>query len=595
MRQGTNKLYLYICLLCTVLFNSISSEASEFLKPDEAFQIKVDRLKNSSVQVQWDIAPGYKLYRKNIKFSSSLASLGEPILPPGERKYDENFGQEVETYHDHIAAIVPINTTTARFELIVKYQGCADEGLCYAPISKKFLIDSTSPESDQSLSKNDSAEVSEGEADPTAQVLESGNLVKIGSLFAFFGLLLSLTPCVLPMVPILSAIIVGDGASNKWRGFLLAGSYSLGMATIYTLLGIAAGLAGEGLAAAFQTPVVLMTFSLLMVVLSLTMFGVFELQLPNALQNRLLYISNKQTGGRVAGVFLMGAISALIIGPCVAAPLAGALVYISQTKDVVIGGWALFSMAVGMSIPLLLVGLSADAFLPRAGKWMTEVKHVFGLLLLASAIWIVNPLLDGWLLLAIWGAFCVLCAVFFHAMEDGKSQSSVIARFTKSVALLFLIVGVLELLGAASGGKDPLQPLGQLHLQRDQSQIAVNELEFHKINNMAQLNQVLSASAAPVMLDFYADWCISCKEMEKTTFRNEHVSNKLKNVVLMQVDVTKNSEEHRALLKRFNLYGPPGIVFFNRDGHEISSSRVIGYLDPQSFVAHLDKYLGQLL
>lgn len=398
------------------------------------------------------------------------------------------------------------------------------------------------------------------------------------------GLLLSFTPCVLPMVPILSSIIVGNGAPvSRVRGFGLAAAYSLGMALVYTALGVAAGLLGEGLAAALQNPWVLGAFSLLLVILSLSMFGLFELQMPNAVQSRLSESSGQLSGGKYAGVFVMGGLSALIVGPCVAAPLAGALVFISQTRDVVIGGLALFSLACGMSVPLLLVGLSAGSLLPKTGVWMEGMKRLFGVMLLGVALWIVAPVLSATVvMLIIGGALLVGAGYLFERLAPGASGWH---KLRQGVALLLAVLGVAQVAGALSGADNVLQPLAHLASSVDRAAAGTRAsgLEFRRIHSVAELEAVLRAEHRPAMLDFYADWCVACKEMEHLTFNHPAVRSRMGSALLLQADVTGNSADDKALLKRFGLFGPPGILFFDASGREQTNARVIGFMPPEKF------------
>jgi thiol:disulfide interchange protein DsbD len=380
------------------------------------------------------------------------------------------------------------------------------------------------------------------------------------------------------MVPILSSIIVGEGEVARSRGFILSLAYSLGMAIVYTVLGVAAGLVGEGLSAALQNGWVLGAFAALIVAMSLSMFGFYELQLPGAMQTRLASASGRQKSGKLAGVFAMGAISALIVGPCVAAPLAGALVYISQTRDVVIGGAALFAMAVGMSIPLLLVGLSAGSLLPRAGAWMDAVKRFFGVLMLAMALWLVSPVLPGAAQMLLWTALLLGYGAYLLRQKGHWAAMA--------FGVAFAVLGAVQLVGLASGARDPLAPLAQL----GGAGAKPAPLAFTRIKTVGQLDAALAQTGGKnAMLDFYADWCVSCKEMEKLTFIDPAVKARLANTVLLQVDVTANDADDKAMLKRFGLFGPPGIILFDRAGKEIADSRVIGYQDARKFLRSLDK------
>jgi thiol:disulfide interchange protein DsbD len=440
---------------------------------------------------------------------------------------------------------------------------------------------SAAPASNAAAASSASLTSPPSELSGIAALLQGGRLLAIVPAFILLGLGLAFTPCVLPMVPILSSIIVGEGRqTGRARGFVLSLSYSLGMAIVYTLLGVAAGLLGEGLAAALQNPWVLGAFALLIAAMALSMFGVYQLQVPAALQTRLADASGRQASGKLAGVFVMGAISALIVGPCVAAPLAGALVYISQTRDVLVGGTALFAMAVGMSVPLLLVGVSAGSLLPRAGMWMEAVKRFFGVLMLAMALWMAAPVLPGLLQMLLWAAL-LLGYGFYLLRTTGKPRHWAAMALGAGAAVL----GATQLVGLASGARDPLAPLARF-TGAAQSQA----LAFTRIKTVAQLDAALAAAnGKTAMLDFYADWCVSCKEMEKLTFVDPAVKARLANTLLLQVDVTANDADDRALLKRFGLFGPPGIILFDRTGRELADGRVIGYQDSQKFLASLGR------
>jgi thiol:disulfide interchange protein DsbD len=595
---------------------SVSGFAGEFLDPEQAFKVSAELTLNRSIAVNWQIAKGYKLYRERVKVNveSGDAKLKEPALPAGITVVDPSTNEKVVIYHDHLTIDVPIEKASAPFKVNVEYQGCAEDGLCYPPMNRVFKVDPAKPgvlvaEAAPAAGGSAGLQVSSSPAPATASAqastndkkggddlslakstLEGGSLWKISLAFLVFGLLLSFTPCVLPMVPILSSIIVGEGAVTRSKSFLMAVAYCLGMALVYTSLGVAAGLAGEGLAGALQKPWVLVTFGVLLVLLSLSMFDVYQLQIPASLQTRLNKTTGNLKGGRFAGVFFMGAISALIVGPCVAAPLAGTLVYISQTKDVLIGGLALFSMAMGMSVPLLLIGLSAGSLLPKAGAWMIGVKYVFGLLLIGVAIWMVSPVLPPKAIMAGWGGWAILCAVFAGLFKGPTEKVTIAGKFTKALGLLLFVIGVLELVGAASGGTDPLEPLSGLHSSSGTQASEGKKLEFKRIRSIDELDHELKASGGkPVMLDFYADWCTACKEMEKFTFSDPKVKAGLAGFTLLQVDVTGNTEDDTALMKRFGLFGPPGIIFFDKSGKEIPDNRVVGFVEAVPFMTHVER------
>ncbi|MBW8757123.1 MAG: protein-disulfide reductase DsbD [Burkholderiales bacterium] len=408
--------------------------------------------------------------------------------------------------------------------------------------------------------------------------LQRGGLLVMLPLAFLVGLLLSLTPCVLPMLPILSAIIVGQGGEvTRNRGLLLAATYSLGMALVYTLLGIAAALAGEGLAAYLQNPVVLVSFGVLLLILSLSMFGVYELQLPAFLRDRLSSVNSSLTGGQLGGVFMMGVLSALIVSPCVSGPLAGVLLFIARTHDVVLGGSALFAIATGMSVPLLLAGASAGALLPRAGAWMERVKQLFGLMLVGVAFWIMGPVLPQGVHAVVFGALLILSATTIGAFDSLTAAAGAAARLAKGLGLVLAVIGALVLYrqvvgGGTSGGAVVAAQAGP---------------HFERVSSVAELDQRLRTAGRPVMLDFYADWCVSCKEMESQTFVDPAVRARLDKAVLLRADVTANSPEDRALLKRFDLFGPPGIILFDAQGREVASARVVGFQDASDFAASL--------
>ena len=487
----------------------------DLLEPEKAFRISTRALDATTAEVSFTIAEGYYMYRDRFRFAldpGSKARLGAPQIPPGTRKKDEFFG-EVETYRKQVVIRLPVENADGPVHLTVTSQGCADVGVCYVPMESKATIQlaglSSSPAAAPPAS-GFTVQVSDFEV---ARLFQSGGPLLVLASFLGFGLLLAFTPCVLPMIPILSGIIAGEGRElGKLRAFLLSLAYVLGMAVAYAVAGVAAAWSGTLLAAALQNAWVLGAFALVFVGLAFSMFGFYELRLPGFLHHRLHATHGRLQGGRVASVAAMGALSAVIVSPCVAAPLAGALLYISQTRDVVLGGTALFAMAIGMGVPLLAIGVSEGALLPKSGPWMVRVKQVFGVLLLAVAVWIIWP--------------------------------------------------VLTPAGSNAG--------------------------FVRVASIAELDEKLKSPGRPVMLDFYADWCVSCKEMEVLTFSDARVKPKLDRMLLLQVDVTANTPEHKELLKRFRLFGPPGIIFFDADGRELKGLRVIGYQNAERFLKTLE-------
>jgi thiol:disulfide interchange protein DsbD len=475
--------------------------------------------------------------------------------------------------------------------LNASYQGCSDKGLCYPPIEKTLSILLTQTLSEIPLSAPTAASgvvesSPKNENTQIARLFKDGSFWLIISFFFGAGLLLSLTPCVFPMIPILSGIIVGRGHKiTHIHAFILSLAYVLGMAITYAVAGVAAGYSGNLLSNALQTPWVLGSFAALFVVLSLAMFGLYELQLPTALQSKLSDTSNKLHGGHLSGVFGMGALSAIIMGPCVAAPLAGALLYISQTHDAVLGGTALFVLALGMGVPLLIIGTSAGALLPKTGPWMEAVKRFFGVLMLAMAIWIVMPIIPVSAQMMLWAALLIFSAIYLHALDPLPHNAHGFTKFGKGVGILALLLGVAFLIGALSGAHDIMRPLG--NIGRATADVPAS-LRFERVKSSAELDALIAkAQGKTVMLDFYADWCVSCKEMERFTFSDAAVQAKLKNVLLLQADVTANNEDDKALLQRFQLFGPPATLFFDTSGKEQADFRVTGYQDAHQFLQSL--------
>jgi thiol:disulfide interchange protein DsbD len=579
------RLLISLLLLCSL------AQAEDLLHPSIAFKPAVRALDGRTIEVRFDIAKGYYLYRDKFRFAAEPSSvqLGQARLPKGKEKMDENFGR-VEVYYKEAVIRLPVernSSGTLPLLLNLTSQGCADVGVCYPPQKQALRLELPDPASAPALTSL--ADDSGDESGHIAQFLKNADLWLVAASFFGFGLLLSLTPCVFPMIPILSGIIVssgrdGHGVSHA-RGFFLSLAYVVGMAVTYALAGIAAGFSGTLISAALQNPWVLGGFALLFVVLAFSMFGFYELQLPTFLQSKVSEEASHFKGGSLPGVAVMGALSALIVGPCVAAPLAGALLYIGQTGDALLGGLALFCMALGMGVPLLVVGLSAGTLLPKSGPWMETVKKAFGFILLATALWLVSPVIPVAIQMAGWAVLLIIPAILMRAFHRLPKQAKGWQRLRKFIAIAMLIVGAVLLAGAFSGGKDLLQAFSRLNDGSKGS--GITTLSFERIRSLGELEARIKASGKPVMLDFYADWCVSCKEMARFTFSDARVQLTLSGWILLQADVTANSEDDKALLARFKLFGPPGIIFFDSQGSEVEGVRVVGFQNTDAFLATL--------
>jgi len=579
-------LLIFVWLLVTPAW------ADDFLDPMLAFQPSVRALDADTLEVRFTIAPGYYLYRDRFRFKSESPTLLPPRIPPGKQKQDEAFGL-VEVFYDSVAIVVPVERNASgriRFPLTVTSQGCAESGLCYLPQTQ--VLDAELPAENEALPRveTDNADGTLDESGFFAQLLINAGFW--GKLFLAFvaGLGLALTPCVFPMLPILSGIIAGQKETpGKLRSFLLSLAYVLGMALVYAIAGVAAGFFGVLLSSFLQNVWALSAFALVFVLLALAMFDVYTLQMPASLQGFFALYSRRFKGGHFFAVFLMGAISALIVGPCVAAPLAGMLLYIGQTGDALLGGTALFVMALGMGVPLLALGLSAGVLLPKAGAWMSAVKKGFGFLLLATAVWIISPVVPAPVVLLAYAVILLGAAIFLRVLESLPTGAKGSAYVRKLFAFLLLLWGVALFIGALSGGDNPLQPLARLGLTQG-SRVETDNLPFERVRTLAELEaRLMDTAGRPVMLDFYADWCVACKEMERFTFSDPSVRARLTPFVLLQVDVTENTEADRELLRRFQLYGPPGILFFDAEGREMTGIRVVGFQNAERFLKTLDQ------
>lgn len=614
------------------LGTSFAQNEQELLPPDQAFKLTVRVRDANTLVAEFEPTKNYYLYKDKIAFKpQSNGTLIEKILlPQGKMKNDLTFGQ-TEVYYKPFQAVISLKreaSATNQLTLVATYQGCNEPiGVCYAPIDK--IIKLTLPVAKAAVGvmaetvSNDATAATafiDTKSDPAAELFqpidrtlsieteskridrmfEGGDFWLILTSFFGIGLLLSFTPCVFPMFPILSGIIVNRGQHiTKTHGFILALAYVMGMSLAYSAAGVAAGLSGAMLSAVLQNAWVLGGFALVFVTLAFSMFGFYELQLPSSLQSKLSEEAGHLKGGHLTSVFGMGALSALIVGPCVAAPLAGALLYISQTRDVVLGASALFTMALGMGVPLLLLGASAGALLPKAGPWMESVKRFFGVLLLGVAIWLISPVLPAAVHMLMWAALLIVSAIYLHAVDALPTRASGFQKFLKGLGIIALLFGVALLVGVLSGSRDILQPLSKINISRinekDANRVNTDEfkhLPFQRVSSLVELNKRIEQSQNKyVMLDFYADWCISCKEMERFTFTDAKIKSKLKDVVLLQVDVTAGTLDDDVLLKHFKLFGPPGILFFDRHGRIIPDARVIGYQSTEDFLAILSAVL----
>ncbi len=497
------------------------------------------------------------------------------------------------------------STDAIEVTLLAEYQGCADRGICYPPVKQRVTLKlpavAAEAEAVSGPSPAPVAAVGPATAEPVAEqdriaaMLQRGNVGVVVASFFGIGLLLAFTPCVFPMIPILSGIIAGQGRHiTTRRAFLLSLVYVLAMAITYTVAGVLAGLFGQNLQAVFQDPWVISVFAAVFVALALSMFGFYDLQLPSSWQSRLAEISNRQEGGTLAGAAIMGLLSALIVGPCVAPPLAGALIYIGQTGDAVLGGLALFALSLGMGAPLIAIGTSAGRLLPRAGVWMDAIKAVFGVLMLAVAIYLLERIIPEAIAMLLWGGLLIVSGVYLGAFQHLPVEASGWRKLWKGLGLILAVYGALMLVGAAAGGRDTLQPLRGLTLGGAAGAATPQHLEFKRIKTTGDLDRELAAARSagtPVMLDFYADWCVYCKQMEKYTFPDAGVQSALAGVALLQADVTDNDDADKALLAHIGVPAPPAMIFYGADGAERRNYRLLGFMGPADFAAHARKAL----
>ena len=577
-----------------------------FLTADQAFQVAATATGPDSVRLDWQITDGYYLYRSRIHVkTASPVQLGALALPEGKSQTDEYFGTQ-QIYEHALSATLPVARSagagTVNLAIDVTYQGCAHAGLCYPPMTKTLAVTlppaSAAGGGTAAAAPDTAAGVSAGattaaagssfisEQDRLAALIRNGNLLLVLATFFGLGLLLAFTPCVLPMVPILSGIIAGHGANvTTLRAFMLSLTYVLGMACTYTVAGIAVAAAGSHVQALFQQTWIIVLFAGLFVVLALSMMGLFTLQMPAAIQTRLSAASNRQTAGNFGGVAVMGALSALIVTTCVAPPLVATLAVIGQSGNMARGAAALFAMSLGMGAPLLVVGASAGKLLPKAGPWMDTVKQLFGVMMLAVAAWMLARVVPARAVLLLWAVPSAVAAWLLWRGARGIRHLPILLRGAAVVAAGYALVLIV---GAGVGGTDPLAPLPALNGHQQ-------ELTFRTIKSTGDLDREVAQAQAgghAVMLDFYADWCVSCKEMEKYTFTDPAVQATLKDAVLLRANVTANDTDDQALMKRFDIIGPPTIAFYGADGHERAPYRVVGFMKAPEFAALSRKAIG---
>lgn len=577
----------------------------EFLDPEEAFIVSAKAVSENVINVQWQIADGYYLYKDKFQFSlqGNDLTITDVKLPEGKLKNDPDFGSVWVNYHD-VDALLTIHRkedAASTAELLVNYQGCKEDVLCYPPISKTLPINLIASAFAETTTGADGSAASKSETrqfsaqDAITEHLSDGSVLKNILIFFGFGLLLALTPCVFPMIPILSGIIVGQGSSmTTLRSFYMSLTYVFAMALTYAVLGVIAGSFELNLQAASQNIWVITAFSAVFVFLAFSMFGFYELQLPSSWHSKHSHASGK-LGGTLPGVAVMGVLSAIIVGPCIAPPLAGALLYISQTSDAVLGGLVLFAMGMGMGVPLIVIGTSEGKLLPKTGVWMETIKHIFGVLMLGVAVWFMERVLPGALALALWSLLFIVTAIYMGALDRSERQSKWQGLW-RGLGLAMLAYGLILMVGAASGGNNMFKPLQGLVNKDQAGDVRSSALSFQTIKGVDGLQSVLDQAVNEdkyVMLDFYADWCITCKEMEHEAFSDSRVHQMLSNVILLQADVTENDELDKALLKKFSLYGPPAILFFNKEGVEEKSHRLVGFLKTEDFLKHVNEVISE--
>lgn len=595
-----------IALTCLLAVFCVTAQAGfansgnkQFLPVDQAFQARAI-FDDGDIIIRWDIADDYYLYRHALAFKTTTgATLDQAIIPDGKTKTDKFFGK-VQIYRNHLNVRIPVTSKTPPERIQISYQGCADAGLCYPPQTRTFKFDigadskgTTASETDHINGGDNQADSFTAEQDQIKSLLDNAGLGWIVLSFLGLGLLLAFTPCVLPMIPILSSVIVGkSGNVSAPRGFLLSLVYVLAMALAYTVFGVLAGLFGTNLQALLQSPWTLAPFALVFVALSLSLFGFYELQLPSSWQTRLNSMGQGREGSLI-GAGVMGFVAALIAGPCVAPPLVGALLYISASGNAVLGGLALFALGLGMGLPLIVLGTLGGGILPRAGNWMHRIKQFFGVLLIGVAIWLLARLLPGPVTLVLWSLLFAAYGIHLGAMDSLTVSDSGFKRMSKATGIMALVYAIILLVGATSGASNPLRPLDQLTATHSMATKTTTNV-FQRVENADALQAALARAARkgkPAVVDFYADWCVECVQMKRTVFSKQRVHNALSSIVALQVDVTDYDADDRALLRQYNVLGPPTMLFYNANGEELSDFRLVGGVDTEAFLAHLQRAL----
>lgn len=589
---------LLILLISTISLSAIVQK--KILSPEEAFVVTAGR-HSDSITVDIKLGRDIYIYADKLKFEvvkPLKISLDQEIQKPKPIKHDEFIIYDKNISINIPLSIIKKHVSSGDFSLQVFYQGCSSEGVCYQPLSKVFSFNLNGNNSNmkQPTAKQQiNTQKNISEEGKIAQSFSNKSIWVVLLTFFGFGLLLSLTPCVFPMIPILSSVIVSQSSKNMntKKAFFLSLIYVLAMSLAYTIAGVLAGLFGANIQAALQNPWVISIFSLIFVLLSFSMFGFYELQMPSFIQSKLSKSSDSSNKGGLIGVAVMGFLSALIVGPCVAAPLAGALVYIGQSGDALLGGLALFVMSMGMGIPLLIVGAGAGRFMPRPGMWMDTIKSIFGVLMLGIAIWMISRIISPMFTMLLWMLLFLVSSIYMGALEPLKENCSGWKKLFKGFGVVLFIYAVMLFIGAMRGAVNPMEPLAQtMSFAAPTQNISKQEEGFKKIKTLAALNDEIKNSTKPVLIDFYADWCVACKEFQQYTFSNEAVKKKMEKFNLIQIDVTSNSDDDKQILRRFNIFGPPAIIFF-RNNQELQSYKVVGFKDASYFNAHLGKVLGE--